>query len=146
MKKDSIDIFIPYWGDPDLLMVAIESVFGQKNKNWTLTVIDDGYPEKSAQKYCRKIKDTRFKYIRNEKNLGITKNFNQCVHLTKAKYVLIMGCDDVLLPNYIDRVLENIGEADFYQPGVDVIDAYNKKHLPLADITVSYTHLRAHET
>ncbi len=133
MKKNNIDIFIPYWGDSRLLKTSINSVFSQSNQNWNLTVIDDNYPDKSALKYCKNIQDKRFRYIRNKKNLGITKNFNQCISLAKSKYIMIMGYDDELMPNYVDRALANIGEADFYQPGVNVIDFKGNKYLPLND-------------
>ncbi len=133
MQKNSIDIFIPYWGDLRLLKTAINSVLGQTNENWRLTIIDDNYPGDAAKKYCKSIKDKRVRYIKNNKNLGITNNFNKCVRLAKSKYVMIMGCDDELMPNYTERTLSNIGEADFYQPGVDVIDSRGKKYLPVGD-------------
>ena len=37
----TLQIFIPYWGDPDLLFDAIDSVRAQRNPEWELTVIDD---------------------------------------------------------------------------------------------------------
>ena len=69
MQKNSIDIFIPYWGDLRLLKTAINSVLGQTNENWRLTIIDDNYPGDAAKKYCKSIKDKRVRYIKNNKNL-----------------------------------------------------------------------------
>lgn len=44
-----------------------------------------------------------------------------------------MGCDDVMLPNYLEVALKNIGKADFYQPGVEVIDESGNVYLPAVD-------------
>lgn len=134
MQKNSLDIFIPYWGDPQLLKIAIQSVFKQTNKNWHLTVVDDCYPDKMAEKFCKNIQDKRFSYIRNKNNLGITNNFNKCLKLAKSKYILFMGCDDELLPHYVERALTSIGDADFYQPSVGVINSEGKNSLPISDL------------
>ena len=40
-----LDIFIPYWGDPDYLKQTVESVRRQTSPDWLLTVIDDAYPD-----------------------------------------------------------------------------------------------------
>lgn len=131
MKK--IDILLPYWGDFALLKKTIESIIVQTSNDWTLTIIDDCYPSLDAQNYCRTINDDRIVYFRNPKNIGITNNFNLCIEKASAEYCMIPGCDDILLPNYVETALKNIGNNDFYQPMVEIIDANDKIYLPLAD-------------
>lgn len=131
MKK--IDILLPYWGDFALLKKTIESIIVQTSNDWTLTIIDDCYPSLDAQNYCRTINDDRIIYFRNPKNIGITNNFNLCIEKASAEYCMIPGCDDILLPNYVETALKNIGNNDFYQPMVEIIDANDKIYLPLVD-------------
>jgi len=130
---NKIDIMLPYWGDFKLLKKTIDSVLSQTNKNWALTIIDDCYPSLDAEKYCKSIANNKIKYIRHDKNIGITNNFNYCIENVKSEYCMILGCDDILLPNYIESTLKNIADADFYQPGVQVIDANDNIYLPLGD-------------
>ena len=131
MKK--IDIMLPYWGDYSLLKETIESVMAQTSKNWTLTIIDDHYPSTEAQEYCEKITDIRVKYCRHNQNIGITNNFNFSIEKATADYCMILGCDDILLPNYVETALKNIGDNDFYQPRVEIIDSKGKTYLPMSD-------------
>lgn len=129
----SIDIFVPYWGDFSLLKQTVDSIFSQTSHDWHLTILDDHYISTEAYDYYTKNPNPHLTYIRHKKNLGITKNFNYAMQSATAPYCVIIGCDDMLLPNYIETTLKNIGDADFYQPSVEVIDADGKIYLPLGD-------------
>lgn len=128
-----VDILLPYWGKFDLLKQTVDSVLAQDCDLWHLTIVDDHYTSTQAYEYYTQLADPRITYIRHEKNIGITRNFNFCVQQTTAEYCVLLGCDDKLLPNYVSTALKNIGDADFYQPYVEVIDANGKSYLPLGD-------------
>lgn len=133
MAKAKIDILLPYWGEFSLLKETVESVFNQTETNWQLTVIDDAYPSGEASEYFKVLKDKRVTYIRHKKNVGITKNFNFAIQAANSEYCIILGCDDILLPNYVKSALKNIGNADFYQPGVEIINDNGNAYSPLVD-------------
>lgn len=128
-----VDILLPYWGDVGLLKIAVESIVAQTEKDWRLLVFDDCYPSDEPAHYFAQLDDDRITYHRHKENLGITKNFNFALEQATAEYCVMMGCDDRMLPNYIEVALANVGNADFYQPGVDVIDANGTVYLPLGD-------------
>lgn len=128
-----VDILVPYWGEFALLKETVDSVMAQTSDDWHLTVIDDAYSSDEASRYFEALDDPRVTYIRHPKNIGITNNFNYCVSLAKAEYCVLLGCDDRLLPNYVSAALKHIGDADFYQPGVEVIDASGDVYSPLVD-------------
>lgn len=131
--KNRIDIIIPYWGEFSLLKQAVDSVLEQTSDAWHLTILDDHYPDETAKNYYSKINDKRITYIRHRENIGITNNFNYAIKHASAPFCVIMGCDDKLLPNYVETALNNINEADFYQPGVQIIDDKSNVYLPLVD-------------
>ena len=133
-QTPTIEIMIPYYGDFKLLKKAVDSVLAQTSDNWSLTILDDHFPSEQAFEYYKSNPHPKIKYIRHKKNLGITQNFNFAAQLATAKYCVIMGGDDKMLPNYVEVALKNIGKADFYQPGVEVIDADDNVYLPLVDI------------
>ena len=128
-----VDILLPYWGDVTLFKKTVESVLRQTHTDWRLLIVDDCYPSDEASEYCASIQDPRITYYRHRKNIGIANNFNYCLDQAQAQYSVILGCDDVLLPQYLQTALANIGDADIYQPSVDVIDADGKSYLPLGD-------------
>lgn len=120
-----LDIFIPYWGDPAYMKETVRSVLAQKNGNWLLTVVDDAYPGDEIQTFLQTIADPRITYIRKDANEGITSNYRTCVSLASQDIMVMLGCDDILLPNYVEVILnahERFPEAAVIQPGVQVID------------------------
>lgn len=132
-----LDIFIPFWGDPKYLQEALDSVRSQENGDWLLTVIDDAYPDETIPDYFAALGDPRVTYIRKPRNEGITENFRACVSLAKQDRMIILGCDDVLLPNYVDIVLaahNRFPQVAIIQPGVQVINEDGIQCSPLADV------------
>jgi glycosyltransferase involved in cell wall biosynthesis len=133
----ALDIFIPYWGDVNFMKQAIDSVLAQTNGDWRLTVVDDAYPGDEVRRYVEDTGDPRIKYIRKDINQGITENFRTCVSLATAEILVVMGCDDLLLPNFVDVVLRAhsaFPQAWIIQPGVQIIDEAGNPAVPLADV------------
>ncbi len=134
------EIFVPFWGDPDLLIATLQSIRAQTVPHWRATVLDDRYPvdaaEPSIQQRVEALGDERIRYILNDENLGVTGNFRRSVQLATSDYVTIIGCDDLMLPNYLQVVadaLTRYPQADVIQPGVQVIDEHGEPAEPLAD-------------
>lgn len=133
----ALDVFIPYWGDVDYMTRAIDSVLAQNSSDWLLTIVDDAYPGDEVQRYVETVNDPRVTYVRKEVNQGITENFRTCVSLATQDILVIMGCDDLLLPNFVDVVLragDAHPEAWIIQPGVKVIDEAGQTVKPLTDV------------
>lgn len=134
----ALDIFIPYWGDPGYMKQTIRSVLEQDSGDWLLTVVDDAYPNDAIQHFMAAIDDPRVKYIRKEQNAGITENYKTCVSLATEEVMVILGCDDILLPNYVRVVTqshERFPGAAIIQPGVQIIDDEGRVVRTLVDST-----------
>jgi glycosyltransferase involved in cell wall biosynthesis len=126
---------MPYYGDVALMQAAVRSVLAQTDPDWHLTVVDDGeaagVPEWFAQ-----LGDPRVTYLRNEANLGVSGNFQKCLELATRDRLTIMGCDDLLLPNYVEtvrRLASAYPKVGLIQPGVQVIDETGEPTSSLAD-------------
>lgn len=132
----ALDIFVPYWGDPAFMRETVDSVLAQENPDWLLTVVDDAYPSLEIKEYVSGINDPRVRYIRKDINAGITENYRTCVAMATEDVLVILGCDDVLLPNYVDVILtahQRYPHAAVIQPGVEVIDENSRVVKTLAD-------------
>ncbi|MCC0096535.1 glycosyltransferase [Streptomyces flavotricini] len=133
----TFDFMLPYYGDVQLMQDAVRSVLAQTDRDFRLVVIDDG-KEPDVPGWFEALGDERVHYTRNEQNLGITKNFQKCVRLSEADYVVIMGCDDLLHPHYLETVRALIADnpgIGMVQPGVEVIDGTGQVAYGLADQT-----------
>jgi glycosyltransferase involved in cell wall biosynthesis len=131
-----LDILVPFWGDPVLLRETVRSVLAQRNGDWLLTVVDDAYPDTSVGPWIAALGDARISYVRKDVNEGITASFRTCVELATQDVVVVLGCDDVLLPGYVDVVLSAhaaFPQASMIQPGVEVIDETGRVVRPLVD-------------
>ena len=99
-----ISFTIPYYRGRSYLREAIESVLAQTVEAWELVVVDDRGPE-PAQDLVAEYADPRVRYVRNEANLGLAGNWNECVRQASAPLVTVLHGDDRLLPDYAARVL-----------------------------------------
>jgi glycosyltransferase involved in cell wall biosynthesis len=134
---------LPYYGDVSYMKLAVESVLAQSFTGWRLVVIDDGYPDPEPARWIGELseRDSRIEYVRNQTNLGANGNYRKALSLVQADYFVMMGADDVMLPNYVSSVMQLISEhpeADVIQPGVAVIDKDGKRYTPLADRVKSW--------
>ncbi|MEP6630584.1 MAG: glycosyltransferase [Lapillicoccus sp.] len=121
-----LDILIPYWGDPALMRRTVESVLAQTSDDWRLTVVDDAYPDRQVTEWLEAMTDPRVRSVRHPENVGITANYRHCLALATHELVVFLGCDDLLLPDYVAVVLaayRRFPEAAMVQPGVRVVGA-----------------------
>jgi glycosyltransferase involved in cell wall biosynthesis len=120
----TVDVLLPHFGRLDVVQETISSVLSQEDPAWRLTVVDDGADDALAS-WCAGLRESRVRYLRNPRNLGINRNFQKCVSLVRHDLAVIIGSDDVMLPSYIGtvrRVHAAHPTAAVIQPGVEVID------------------------
>lgn len=132
----TIDIMLPYYGDPAQLREAVESIRAQHDDDWRLVVIDDRYPHWDAKDWVTGLGDPRIEFQRNDKNLGVSGSFNRSIDLAREEYLTIMGGDDRMLPDYVGtvkRAIETFDRPSLIQPGVRVIDGEGDPSYPLVD-------------
>jgi hypothetical protein len=137
----TVDILLPFYGDVGLLKLAVRSVLGQRDPDWRLTVVDDGYPDPAVPGWFAALGDDRVRYRRNPVNLGANGNYRECLRLVEHEMFVMMGADDVMAPNYLDTVAAVRAaqpDAAIIQPGVEVIDGRGAPARPLADRTKSW--------
>ncbi|WP_214365725.1 glycosyltransferase family 2 protein [Pseudonocardia sp. H11422] len=134
----TVDILFPYYGDVGLMQQAVRSVLNQQDPDWTLTVVDDGYPDSAVGEWFATIDDPRVRYLRNESNLGANGNYRKCLTFVEHDWFVVMGADDLMLPNYLRAVADArraAPNAAIIQPGVQVIDEHSVPSRPLVDRT-----------
>jgi glycosyltransferase involved in cell wall biosynthesis len=130
-----IDLLLPFYGSPARLQETVCSVIAQTSPDWRLVVVDDAWAGDDIEPWLRSLGDPRIEYHRNPRNLGVNGNFRRCLELAQAPYVAFPGGDDVLLPRYVEVVLEGADGtgASVVQPGVRVINEVGVAVRPLGD-------------
>lgn len=138
----TIDVMLPYYGDVAMMKAAVASVLEQDDKDFRLTIVDDGYPDESLPEYFDGLvaRDDRVRYFRNEANLGANGNYKKCISLVDHDTMVIMGADDIMLPNYLSTVRKAFQDpsVSIVQPGVEVIDEKGARYRPIGDAVKQY--------
>lgn len=129
----TIEFMLPFYGSPAYLLETVESVRAQSDREWNLTILDDD-PDPHACDAVLAMNDPRIQLVRNPTRLGLHRNFQAAFDRARADYVVVLGSDDRLLPNYLATVrAATASGAEMIHPGVRVIDADGARHLPMAD-------------
>lgn len=136
----TVDVMLPHYGRLDLVQETVRSVLAQDDPLWRLTVVDDSrdLTDEALAQWCAELGDDRVRYRRNPRNLGINRNFQQCVDLVEHDLTVIIGNDDVMLPGYVGtvrRAHQEHPEVAFVQPGVEVVDADGEPARTLVDLS-----------
>ncbi|SOE45840.1 Glycosyl transferase family 2 [Salinibacterium xinjiangense] len=126
---------MPFYGDVAQFILAVDSVRSQRGE-WRLVILDDVYPDAEPRRYVEALADPRIVYVVNERNLGISGNFQRSIELAEAEFTVIMGCDDIMLSGYVIRMtalISQFPDAAYFQPGVATIDDNGIRSSPLGD-------------
>lgn len=133
----SIELLLPFYGDPGLMKQTVRSVLDQTDADWRLLVVDDGYPDDTVASWFLELGDERVTYKRNERNLGANGNYRRALSMATASHVVFLGADDLLLPSYVSRTKAVIadmgGDVAMYHPGAHVIDEGGLESYGLGD-------------
>lgn len=132
----TIEVMLPFYGGAAMLREAVDSVLAQDDGHWALTVVDDCYPDPTSAAWVAAVEDPRVRLVRNSRNQGVSRTFQQCLDLATHDWVVFMGYDDRMLPSYVARMRRLVDahpDVSYVQPGVKVIDAVGKPIAPLAD-------------
>jgi glycosyltransferase involved in cell wall biosynthesis len=135
----TVDVMLPHYGRLDLVQDTVRSVLAQDDPNWRLTVLDDTgeSADDALADWCAGLDDERVRYRLNPQNLGINRNFQQCVDRVEHDLAVIIGNDDLMLPGYIGTVRRAHAahpEAAIIQPGVEVVGADGAPARSLVDL------------
>lgn len=131
-----IDVLLPFFGDPLLMRMALESVLHQTQPPDRVIVVDDCYPDRAICEWLASLDDPRLTYVRNAENLGANKNYSKALAMSSAEYVVFMGADDLMRPDFIAHstaLLSRHPQCQVLQCGVDVIDETGAPRAALTD-------------
>jgi glycosyltransferase involved in cell wall biosynthesis len=92
-------VLLPTRNRLDLLRFAIETVLRQDYENWEIIVSDNASHE-DIRGFVDSLADPRVIYVRSEESIPVTDNWNLALFHCTGDYIIMLGDDDGLLPNY----------------------------------------------
>ena len=102
MRRPLVSIGMPVYNDIGFIGLSIESLLNQTFKDFELIISDDCSTD-GSQDICMHYanNDSRVVYIRQEKNIGISKNMEFLLSKASGKYFMWAGDDDICDPDFI---------------------------------------------
>ena len=117
------------------LREAIESVLNQTFTDFEFLILDD-CPKDNREAVVKFYDDKRIKYVKNEKNLGISKSRNKLIDMAQGEYLAVFDHDDISLPMRFEKevaYLDTHPEVGVVSCWVDYISDNSKGIHSLAD-------------
>src|SRR5438105_3094623 len=101
-QPSSVSVCIPTFNGAKWIIECIESALDQSYSPLEILVVDDASTDKTVVR-MRSIRDERLRFVVNERNLGLTANWNKCIQLSHGKYVKFLFQDDLIYRDCIEK-------------------------------------------
>lgn len=89
-----VSVVMPTYNDAEYLRQAIDSILGQTFPHFEFIIVNDGSTD-DTESIILSYKDSRIKYLSNERNMGNAYARNLGMAAAKGKYIAIMDSDDI---------------------------------------------------
>ena len=106
-----IDVLMATYNGEKFIRQQLDSLFRQTIQNFTLIIRDDVSSDNTLQiieSYRQKFPDRILLISDEQKNVGVTQNFNLLLEKSAADYIFFCDQDDVWLPSKIETSLSAI--------------------------------------
>lgn len=107
-----ISIIVPVYKVEPFLSRCVDSIIGQTFSNFELILVDDGSPDLCGE-ICDRYgaMDSRIQVIHKE-NGGLSDARNAGLGAARGDYICFVDSDDWVSPQYLEKLLESLQEAD----------------------------------
>jgi len=116
-----VSICIPTYNRRDYLRETLDSVFAQTYKDYEVVVVDDGSTDGTDRMIKENGYNVRYYW---QLNKGVAAAENKLIELADGEFVSILGSDDLLMPDAIERLMEVMlkheGDVIVYGPHVRI--------------------------
>ncbi len=130
-----LTVGMPVYNGEQYMAETIDTILGQDVDGLELIVSDNCSTDATGVIVKDLMaRDDRVRYVRNDRNVGAARNYNQLVEFSQAPLFKWAGYDDLLLPGNLSRCLEVL-DAD-----PDVIIAYPRTSIIDGDGAVVREH------
>ena len=121
MENPTISVLMPVYNtEANHLHESIESILSQTFEDFEFLVLNDASSNDQVEKIILSYTDPRIRYIRNDKNLGISGARNYLLQEARGKYIAIMDHDDISMPTRFEK---QVWFLDTH-PSVGVVGSY----------------------
>ena len=97
-----VSVCIPAYNNADYISETIDCILNQTYKNIELVICDDHSTDKTIE-VIQSYSDPRVKLFLNEKNLGMSGNWNNCLNHCTGEFIKLICADDMLTNDALEK-------------------------------------------
>ncbi len=102
-----VSVLMPIYNtEEQILRDTIESILNQTYKDFEFLILNDSPDNTQLDKIVASFNDGRIKYLRNDKNIGISPSRNKLIDIAKGEYLAVMDHDDIAMPERFAKQVE----------------------------------------
>lgn len=102
MNVPKVSVILPAYNRAHLLERSVSSVLRQTYNDFELIIVDDASTD-DTEKLVRGLSDPRLRYIRHEKNQGVSAARNTGIADSKAAYIAFQDSDDEWVEDKLEK-------------------------------------------
>src|SRR5687767_8430509 len=103
MSKPKVSVLIPTYNYAHFLDETIQSVLNQTYSDYELIIVDNKSTDSTVELVGKYLGDPRVRFYQNEKNLGLTGNWNKCLEYATGEYIKFLCADDKFHPEMLAK-------------------------------------------
>lgn len=108
-ENNLVSIAIPTMNHSKLLAGAITSIINQSYKNWELLILDNNSSD-NTEEIVNNLKNEKIQYIKSNKTLTMTQNWERAFKYAKGKYFIKIDDDCTLFPDFLEQSIKIFNE------------------------------------
>lgn len=105
MTSPEVTVLMSVYNGEQYLHEAMQSILDQTFDDFEFLIIDDASNDNSAA-IINSFNDKRIRYLRNDKNLGLTASLNKGLILSDGLYIARMDADDISKPTRLEKQVD----------------------------------------
>lgn len=99
-------VMVPAYQAGEFLAETLRSVLCQDRglERMQIEVVDDCSPAGDTRRLVEAVAGTRVTFHRNERNLGLAGNWNECISRARGQVIHLLHQDDLVAPGFYERL------------------------------------------
>lgn len=119
---DLVSIVMPSYNTAKYIAETVQSVLAQTYQNWELIIVDDCSTDDTNEVVKPFLRDSRIRYLKNEKNSGAAVSRNRALREAKGKWIAFLDSDDLWMPEKLEKQIAFMKENGYHFSYTDYME------------------------
>ena len=108
-RSPLVSVIMSVYNGEKFVAEAIDSILGQTFTDFEFIIIDDGSQDRSSEIIrAYQADDERIRFVKFADNEGMANTRNHGMTLSSAEFIAMMDCDDVCLPERLQKQVDHL--------------------------------------